>query len=313
MEPTVSEKREKKAKKTRVQNTRRVLELLAIAIEASKYDVKKRADLDYPRVHDAIVTLENKGYVRKVREKIAQNRKPSSIYGLTFKGALQYLSLIELHEPETVFWHNEPQEEITKRYLKSKKAYEKQLEQLMEFLRLMGKALNYPIFAEIDWLAKNYGKTILYRILQSANYYVRNPLPLYKGMERHHRLAMQEITHDIETMKKLPFLQESTIFWTNGKTRVETKVNELAASERKLAENKRLMLQILENENITLKKAFAYEFFHNLGTLYKAKKTSGRNEPLAIFAKDLLEERRNSLVPLEKVVEMVDKERIENV
>ena len=282
-------------------NSEKVIWQLAVSGKINKWDIKKKTNMPYPRVHETIVILEKQKLVKKVGEKTVKNKLPSPIYGLTFKGALTYLSMQKLTELDFVGFQGESKEEFKKRYLKSHKKRSNEFEKLQNLLKTFGKDFDYPIFNQIDWLLDNYGRMILPIILKLATKQITNPSLTIEESKQQQKKDEKHLLRSIDTIKNRPFLQKMLTYTDDGKGRVYKEYDVLKDEEIRLEYLRRYIEMTLQAEKEYLRKSFAYDFFINL-TYWKKNKQDG-NEVLAKFALELLEEKRKALAPLERIVE----------
>jgi hypothetical protein len=269
MNPKVSFSQHDEARDKKESNETKIIKALAECTiskteKMNKWDIAKKTRLDNPRVYESMKVLENSGFVEKVGEKKIKNRLRSLTYNLTFKGALKYLSSMEeeLFQPESV---------------KLSDIWKKQKLRNIEFLQYIGKEINYPIFAEAEWLINNYVHCYDMLIMLAK---IKSKKPTY-----HH----ETIERYNETIKSY----EADI---KHKIDVTDFVNE---TERRVVGLTKILSESLKYENDYLRKEFAYELFQNLFGLPKG--TFSKNEPLAIFVKEIHEEWKKKLIPLEHI------------
>lgn len=286
-------------------NAKEIIKALARHGKMNKWSLQKRTSLRYPRVFEAVTKLEKNGWLEKVAERKSKNKLPSTIYGLTFKGAIAYLSLEGLERPLGYGMAGESKEEFMKQYLASRTRYVERLEELRNFLKSAIESLDYQIFNQIDWLLGNYGILVLHVVVELAKNQIANPPRFFKAIEKGQRMEERQLLQTIEMMKKNPSLRKMVRSCDDGKGNRETEeMDFLRIEESKLEQLRREMELSIKNENEHWKKLFSYNFFERLS--YLRKTTNNRNELLAKMVKELLEERKNSLAPLERIVEKLE-------
>jgi DNA-binding Lrp family transcriptional regulator len=152
-----------------LKNPQKILNALAVK-PMTKWELKQKTKLEYPRVHEAISLLENDGYAKAFDTIISQRGREMKLYGLTFKGVVAYLASILIIEPAGIdpLRKGESIEAFRERHEKEKELYLKELEKITRFLETYGKVLDYAIFKEIRWLADRYGHYLFHDILDIA-------------------------------------------------------------------------------------------------------------------------------------------------
>ena len=150
-------------------NPQKILQALATK-PMTKWDLKQKTKLEYPRVHEATSLLENGGYAKAYDTITSQRGRELKIYGLTFKGAVAYLASIKLEPPNKLIplAPGESLEAYREKRETEKQQYLRELEKITQFLETYGKVLDYAIFKEIHWLADRYGHDIFHGILDIA-------------------------------------------------------------------------------------------------------------------------------------------------
>jgi predicted transcriptional regulator len=136
----------------------------------TKWELKQKTKLKYPRVHDAISLLENDGYVKVFDTLTSRRGREMKLYGLAFKGVMAYLASISIVKPSmsNPLRDGETIEAYKERHEKEEKLYFKELEKITRFLETYGTVLNHAIFTEIRWLADRYSHHIFHDILDIA-------------------------------------------------------------------------------------------------------------------------------------------------
>ena len=150
-------------------NPQKILQALATK-PMTKWDLKQKTKLEYPRVHEATSLLENGGYAKAYDTITSQRGRELKIYGLTFKGAVAYLASIKLEPPNKLIplAPGESLEAYREKRETEKQQYLQELEKITQFLETYGKVLDYTLFKEIRWLADRYGHNIFRGILGIA-------------------------------------------------------------------------------------------------------------------------------------------------
>ncbi|MCJ7561081.1 hypothetical protein MUO79_10775, partial [Candidatus Bathyarchaeota archaeon] len=150
-------------------NPQKILQALATK-PMTKWDLKQKTKLEYPRVHEAISLLENDGYAKAYDTITSQRGREMKLYGLTFKGVVAYLASINLEPPDKLIplAPGESLEAYREKRETEKQQYLRELEKITQFLETYGKVLDYAIFTEIRWLANQYGHYIFHDILGIA-------------------------------------------------------------------------------------------------------------------------------------------------
>ena len=286
--------------KEKLPNSDKIIMHLALTGKMNKWDIKQKVNLAYPRVHEAIASLEAKALVCVVSEKEVKNKIPSKEYGLTFKGILAYLSLAKLERPKTVWTNNETEKEILEQYREGCNEYNKNINEIRNVLKLSGEQLNFPIFKEIDWLSESFGIYIYELIREISKNQKNNQTNFFGASKLQFEKKRQDLDRSITIKKKNPFLQKFILFTEDGTGRKETEINSLEDDKKELMQINDLIASSNSSENTYLKNLFADQFFERLGHLPKNK--TGKNEPLLKLVEDRLDEGKKSLKPLERAI-----------
>ena len=278
----------------------KILKKLAESGKLNKWDIQKKTKIRYPQVSENVSILEKKALIQRVGEKKTKNGLPSPIYGLTFKGIMSYLSVVELKQLPSTGNRGESKEELIKRYIKCRKELKEQLKTIREFLNNIGKDLDYQIFAQIEWLLNTYGTPALYIILESAKNQIANLPKFFKAHKKSQEVEEQHLIGLITTFKKIPSLQRKVVLQNFGKGNTQEKtIDILKDAKNKLDYLKQLMELSIKSENEYLRNSFSADFFEKLSYLRKNK--NEKNESLAKLVDEILERKRKTVDPLERI------------
>lgn len=306
MASTVSLKARNAATISHLSNYEIVLKQIAESGKTNKWEIQKKIRLPYPRVCEAAKILEKKGLVARIGQKPAKNKLPSPLYGLTFKGAITYLSLEDLKQPIRIGYSEEPIEDFKRRVIRSEAEYVKELRKLRDFLKNVGGELDYEIFKQIDWLLENYGTPVLSIIKSLAKEQATNPPYLFKAIEKNQKTEEQKLVTTIDALKKMSSPPKITWFLDNGKgNRVTEEIDLLKDEENRLILLRKNIDLSLKNENEYWRKTYSSAFFERLAYIKKDK--DKKNASLARLGRELLEERKKTLTSLSEIVERLEK------
>jgi len=248
-----------------LKNPQKILNALAVK-PMTKWDLKQKTKLEYPRVHEAISLLENDGYAKAYDTITSQRGREMKLYGLTFKGAVAYLASINLEPPDKLIplAPGESLEAYREKREKEKQQYLRELEKITQFLETCGKVLDYAIFTEIRLLADRYGHDIFHGILDIAELVnALQPFPsgamqLIKQEQKH----INELKNQKWQILREPELQHKikNITVAEGKT-VETDYYDPLAEVNEELRNAEESLKILRSqENKWWSMGFAARF-----------------------------------------------------
>jgi len=286
-----------------LKNPQKVIHALAVH-PMSKWELKEKANLKYPRVHEAVALLENNGYVKVFDEMSSQKGLPMKIYGLTFRGVTAYLASLSLEAPPHIGEPGESIEAFKERYAKEKERYMKEVEQLARFLERYGKLLDYAIFTEIRWLAERCRLHVYPDILDVAKLTEAfPPFPtgasqLIKALKKQKQALKKRKWH----MLRHPKLQKKIVgtITQNGKTE-EAEYDPFAEVNEAIKQTEEELEILLVKENEWWQRGFAKRFFERIVHLRSKRRT--HNEALHRFAEELLKiEKELELDVLEKAV-----------
>jgi hypothetical protein len=141
--------------KTTIKYSEEIIKKLAIdSVPLSPFDLKKATKHPYSGIRETIKRLCIEGFVQLKSTEKSQKGGPRTIYTLTFKGTLKYLS---------------------QSYRESHKEFDPSEEKLLQIIERQGVLLNYPLFQEIRWLYDR-DVNILRYLLGEAKYQLRKPL-----------------------------------------------------------------------------------------------------------------------------------------
>ena len=271
-------------------NPQKILQALATK-PMTKWDLKQKTKIEYPRVHEAISLLENDGYAKAYDTITSQRGREMKLYGLTFKGVVAYLASINLEPPDKLIplAPGESLEAYREKREKEKQQYLRELEKITQFLETYGKVLDYTFFKEIRWLADRYGHDIFHDILGIAELVnALQPFPsgamqLIKQKQKH----INELKNQKWQILREPELQEKnkTTITVEGKI-VETDFYDpLAYVNEKLKSEEEDLKKLRSQENKWWSMGFAARFAER----YQALEGKGdmRNEALHEFFKQV--------------------------
>ncbi len=234
-----------------------------------------KLDAAYSRVHEAFIEVHRQGLIQKATVKSKKNM-PKTVYSLTFKGALKYLSTFTL-TPNTLMdiFEFEKKEDEAKALLMIEK---------------IGILLNYPLFKEIKWLYSRYSSVVAYFIDVSRGL-LRGPLV--------GEAAKAEIVS--RPNSKVP----DAYFSYGGYLR---RIEEDEAKElvKTLGSDPKRINQLRAEENAMLMFNFAEFFFIN-GVPYQGIDNSNidfSNVALSSFAKEILKDNLWKIHALERAVKV---------
>ena len=284
---------------TKRSHQERIIKELAEKGKMNKYDLKDTLKLQYPRVSEAISALKKKGLVEKGGEKTAQNGFPSPLYDLTFKGALNYLSLEELKSPRTLGITGETSVELRKRAIKNHEEDNAQLRKICGFLKSWGRNHNFQIFEQIDWLLKNYNDTIVSAILDLASIHVANPPGFLSVLQERNNVELRQLKKESKLLGNTPPLEKMVVSLEDGAGRIEEEIDLLEDTRARLEHLKSIMEQNAISENEVFRVSFSNAFFERLSLLPNVLEHG--NASLSKVASGLLAERRKALESLENV------------
>jgi len=290
-------------RKRKLSNAEKVFRALIEFGPLSKWELKNRTSMPYPRVNEAIKSLERANYVRVVDKQISQKNLTMKIYGLTFKGALKHLASIELARPRTIGKPEETIEDFRKRLIVEYKRYFEQTKEITDFIHFHNEQLDFTIFQEIEWLSNSYGLIAYEMILEiSKSILTSSSAYPFSKMAGQQNSEQRELRKRINMFKQKPFLRNMTIFIDSGQgQREEQEIDFLSDDINRLRHLEMEFSLLRKGENEFLKRAFAYSFLERVAFM-KRKKGPG-NKSLRKFAKNLLKIRKEQeITPLENVV-----------
>jgi hypothetical protein len=219
---------------TMMKNPLKLLKELA-SKPMTKWELKQTTKIEYPRVHEAISLLENDGYAKPLDTITSKRGRDMKLYGLTFKGAIAYLSsiciieqcIIEnqtvpetdapnkiIIEPSTIdpLRKGESIEAFKERHKKETEQYLQELENITVFLETYGKILDYPLFKETRWLKERYGHHFIKALINEAKLVnTLQPFPS-SAMQliRHTQKEVSDLRNQKWRLLREPDLQEKT-------------------------------------------------------------------------------------------------------
>jgi len=286
-------------------NPKKVIEVLAENGPLSKWQLKEKAKLEYPRVHEAVSKLENDGYVKVYDTMTSDKGLTMKIYGLTFRGVTAYLASVSLVPPLGIGEPGEDVEAFKKRYAEEKSRYLTEVEKLVEFLKSYGELLDYAIFKENRWLAERYGHHVYHDILDVAKLTELYPpfppgaLQLIKELKKQRQALKKEKWQ----MTRHPSMQRKAVVTIthNGKTE-EIEHDHFAEVNEKLSQTEQQLEILLDKENEWWKRGFAVRFAQR--THHLKAKGEMRNENLHRFFRSVAQKIRK--LELEDVEKMAD-------
>lgn len=294
-----------------LKNPWKVIQVLATK-PMSKWELKEKSGLEYPRVHEAVALLENDGYVKVYDEVISEKRLSMRIYGLRFKGAVAYLASISLEPPPQIGEPDESADAFKERYTKEKEKYIKHVEHLTKFLESYGKLLNYPIFKEIRWLAERCGRFIYHSILDVAKLTEAFP-PFPSGASQ----MVKELRKQKESLRKEKWqmlrhqeLREKLVVTVteDGKETKQMEFDPFADVNQRLSQIEQELEMLLTKENEWWERGFAERLFERIVYLKSERKM--HNDALHKFAEELLKKKKElEIATLEKAVKLFDGEK----
>jgi len=290
-------------------NPKKVMQSLVEFGPLSKWEIKDRTALAYPRVHEAIVGLVKKNYIQIVDERTSQKNLRMKIYGLTFKGAITHLAFVNLNHPKPVGDPGESTEGFKKRWIEENKIYYANTRELKDFLQSCGHSLEYLIFQQINWLEKNFGLIIFDLILDIAKQHTIGSPSNFGQLARMQKQEKKELMERIKTIKKFPSLRKMKMFWEKGNgNREEIEIDSMEEARIRLDQLEREISLTKKSENTLLKQSFASDFLERI--VHLKRKGKEANKPLRKLAKDLLKKRRRwTTDPLERVIRQLGENR----
>lgn len=268
----------------------------------SKWELKDRASLRYPRVNESIKSLEQHNLIQIVDRRMSKKNLEMKIYGLTFKGALKHLASIDLPQPKTESWHKAARETSMKRLMDEYNIYFTKVTEAKKVLNLYGDKFNFIIFQQIDWLAKNFGLFVIELIIEiSKTIKSLSPPVLFRQVTTQQKLKERK-----KMINQLPFLRNVTPFSDKGEGRKEEQTIDRLSEMLSEIENRILQLEleapiIQKGENNSLKDSFEVFFLERVACL--KRKTGKGNKPLQKLARKLLKQRKKQTISkLERVI-----------
>jgi hypothetical protein len=223
-----------------MKNPQKLLNVLA-SKPMTKWELKQKTKLEYPRVHEAITLLENDGYAKPLDTITSKRGRDMKLYGLTFKGVVAYLSSIWIVEKREIENQTVPETDDTdkiiiepsgigplrkvesieafrERHEKEKEQYLAELEKITVFLETYGKVLDFPLFKEIRWLKEKYGSHIIKSLITEAK--------LVNALQPFPSGAMQLIKHAQREVNNLKKQKWSLLREPELQEKIETKIIE---------------------------------------------------------------------------------------
>lgn len=292
---------------THLKNPKKVIQALAKE-PMDKWKLKGKTGLAYPRVHEVIKRIEKSGYVTVFSKKKSERGLTIKVFSLTFKGVLAYVTSVSLVPPPVLGWLNENPEEFKKRHRHENKRYWKKMEQFVEFLEFYGKLLDYPIFKEIRWLTKNYGKPYICsviigvaRLIERLSISPTGASQMIKELKK----QIRKLEKERKVYENNPWLRKMSMYATiDGKEeeKEEWEVDILRQTNNRIKSVERNLQATLNYERNWLQKHFAELFLGRI--IYTTpEKSTTLNEELYKLSKELLDRKLNrEIIPLKKAV-----------
>jgi sugar-specific transcriptional regulator TrmB len=288
-------------------NPAKILQALIERGPMSKWELMEKTALPYPRVQEAINTLQKNKSIRIVGRKTSKKNLKMKIYGLAFKGVIEYFASIQLKQPRTIGTTEETEDDFKKRLDAEYKVLFKQIASLHDSLKAYGNNLNFVIFNEIDWLAKNYGPYIYDLILEISRTVHSSGVPYqFTQMFNGQKAEQKKLKQTLQMIKRYPSLGKTTFVTDQGKGgKEEIEIDVPSETMNRLNEIAELTPFFQIGENEFLMNSFAYAFLERL-SLMKRRGNSG-NKSLWEVARNLLEKRKEqTIIPLERVVKQLE-------
>ncbi|MGA3289487.1 MAG: hypothetical protein ABSD42_04520 [Candidatus Bathyarchaeia archaeon] len=139
-----------------------IVKRLAIAsVPLSPFDLKTATKYPYSGIRETIKRLCIEGFVQLKSTETSQKGGPRTLYTLTFKGLLKYLS---------------------QSYRESHKEFDPSEKKLLQIIESQGVLLNYPLFQEIKWFYER-DTNILRYFLGEAKYQLSKPPAIGEAAE----------------------------------------------------------------------------------------------------------------------------------
>ena len=293
-----------------LENPKKILQALSVG-PMTKWELKKKAEMEYSRVHEAVSLLERDGRVRVFDKVTSEKGLEMKVYGLTFKGVVAYLASVELKRPEQIYplKPGETVESARKKYDSEREAYQKQLKEVTAFLERYGQLLDYALFKEIHWLMERYPFVVedivgIAKFIEFFRPFPRGFMQTIEGAEK----SLSELKRKKWEMLRNPQMREPVVIEIQeGKIvrRESFDPFEEVENEIKILEERLRILRQKEEE--WWRRCFTACFAERYEA-YKPKEGKDmRNKALnKLFAQAAEEIRRLEVEPLEKMAELFE-------
>jgi hypothetical protein len=288
-----------------LENPQKILRALS-AGPMTKWELKEKTGMEYPRVHEAVALLERDGRVKVFDKLTSKKGREMKVYGLTFKGVVAYLASLELQRPQQIYplGPGETVESVKEKYAAEKEAYQKQLEEIVVFLERYGRLLNYPLFKEIRWLMERW-RFVVEDILEIAKFiefykpFPKGFMQLIKNMRR----SLAKLKSDKWEMLRNPQMREPVIIEImEGKLVKKEQIDPLKDIEEEIQRKERELAVLLQKEEEWWKRSFTAQFAERYESYKPTKDKDMRSKALhELFKKTAEEIRQLEIKPLEKM------------
>jgi hypothetical protein len=219
----------------------------------------------------------------------------TSLFGLTFKGFIIYLSKSpKLREVQPSSSFEETENQIKTRHRQETTALSEETKKLTENIESNGTFLDYPIFKEIRWLVQRH-RSIIWEILETARFIGVHPPFTLDAVSLIEQTEAEIKRLEIEkTMLDNQVIQRAF--------RKDQPDNLFELNERKLGYAKQNLINLSQLENELWRRDFTKYFAYRCQYLVGIKNM--RNDRLAVFFKQAAEKGKLEVDPAEKMANL---------
>jgi len=291
-----------------LENPQKILRALS-AGPMTKWELKKKTGMEYPRVHEAVAFLESDGRVKVFDKLTSLKGREMKVYGLTFKGVVAYLASLKLEHPQEIYplKPGETVESVKERYAAEKEAYEKQLEEIVVFLERYGMLLNYALFREIRWLMERW-RFVVEDILEIAKFIeFYKPFPKsFMQLIENKRRSLAELKREKWKMLRNPQMRTPIMVKIQeGKLVKKEQIDPLKDVEEEIQRLEKDLKVLLQKEEEWWQRSFTTRFAERYEGYKPAEGKDMSSKTLhELFKKTAEEIRRLEIEPLEKMAKL---------